>query len=110
MTDRTADRERLGRRRSELHASLTNYQRNLRTAHSADSEDRAVEAEGDEVLVGLEGSALKEIEQIDAAIERIALGTYGECRVCGEPISRQRLDALPYAVTCIQCAVSPDNG
>ena len=81
MTDWTAARGRLERRRSELRESLAHYQRDLRTAHSADWEERAVETEGDEVLEGLETSALHEIEQIDAAIKRIELGTYGECRV-----------------------------
>lgn len=36
MTDWTAARERLERRRSELRESLAHYQRDLRTAHSAD--------------------------------------------------------------------------
>ena len=107
MTDWTAARERLERRRSELRESLTHYQRDLRTAHSDDWE---VEAEGDEVLEGLETSALREIEQIDAAIKRIELGTYGECRICGKPIGRRRLDALPYAVGCVRCAGSPAGG
>ena len=110
MTDWTAARERLERQRSEPRESLAHYQRDLRTTHNADWEERAVEAQGDEVLEGLETSALHEIEQIDAAIKRIELVTCGERRVYGEPIGRRRLDALPYAVSCVRCAGSATGG
>jgi RNA polymerase-binding transcription factor DksA len=40
---------------------------------------------------------------IDDAIARWHAGTYGRCTRCGEPISSQRLDALPAARTCMAC-------
>jgi RNA polymerase-binding protein DksA len=40
---------------------------------------------------------------IDAALELIANGTFGTCRSCGEPIARERLEAMPYATECIGC-------
>ena len=67
----TTDREQ---RRASLRSSLAGYQRELRTAHSLDAEESAVEAEGDEVLEALEDLALKEIGQIEAALRRIDLG------------------------------------
>ncbi len=70
----TTDRERLEQRRASLRSSLAGYQRELRTAHSLDAEESAVEAEGDEVLEALEDLALKEIGQIEAALRRIDLG------------------------------------
>ena len=45
-----------------------------------------------------------EAQQIHAALQRIDAGTYGECATCGEPISEPRLEALPYAMQCINCA------
>ena len=30
-------------------------------------------------------------------------GTYGECEGCGERIPLARLNALPYATSCIEC-------
>lgn len=43
------------------------------------------------------------IEQITAALNRITRGTYGRCTRCGEQIAPGRLEALPYAATCIDC-------
>lgn len=33
-------------------------------------------------------------------------GTYGTCDVCGRPIPPERLDALPWAVLCVQDAAA----
>lgn len=41
--------------------------------------------------------------KIDKALEKIAEGTYGLCENCGEPISADRLKALPYVLLCIKC-------
>jgi RNA polymerase-binding protein DksA len=41
---------------------------------------------------------------IDAALKRIEDGTYGICVNCGRPISEERLEALPWAEFCIDCA------
>jgi DnaK suppressor protein len=46
----------------------------------------------------------REIAQIDAALARIDAGTYGVCRECGEEIEPKRLEAVPYAATCADCA------
>ncbi|MEJ2118848.1 MAG: RNA polymerase-binding protein DksA [Alphaproteobacteria bacterium] len=44
----------------------------------------------------------KLIAKIDAALERIELGTYGYCEETGEPISLKRLDARPIATLSIE--------
>ena len=62
------------------------------------------EAEGDEVLEGLEESVLTEITQIRTALKRMQEGTYGDCVQCGEPIAEKRLEAIPHATLCITCA------
>ena len=41
---------------------------------------------------------------IDAALARLAAGTYGTCVVCGRPIPAGRLEALPATTTCVSCA------
>lgn len=46
---------------------------------------------------------LGEIHAIDAALERIASGTYGTCIDCTEPIARERLVAFPAAARCLPC-------
>ena len=42
--------------------------------------------------------------RIEIALERIEEGTYGQCEVCGVRIPKARLNALPYATTCVKCA------
>lgn len=42
--------------------------------------------------------------EIDAALERIGTGDFGECFECGEYIHPGRLEANPVATLCIQCA------
>ena len=41
---------------------------------------------------------------IEAAIARIAEGTYGICEECGINIPRTRLNAVPFAHLCVKCA------
>jgi len=42
--------------------------------------------------------------RIDAALARVADGTYGECLDCGEDIPEKRLELDPTAPLCISCA------
>ena len=46
------------------------------------------------------------IVEIDAAIERVKTGDYGDCFECGEVINPKRLEADPSASCCISCAES----
>lgn len=48
--------------------------------------------------------AQEEIEDLGAALQRVAGQTYGRCDLCGAPIGRERLAALPTATTCVACA------
>ena len=42
-------------------------------------------------------------EQASIAREKVSIGTYGKCEYCGDPISEERLEALPSATLCIGC-------
>jgi DnaK suppressor protein len=42
--------------------------------------------------------------EINAALERIRAGDYGDCFECGEIINPRRLEADPTATLCISCA------
>jgi RNA polymerase-binding protein DksA len=44
------------------------------------------------------------LEQIYEALSRIEKGTFGACEACGGPIAKPRLQAIPYAKFCIECA------
>ncbi len=53
--------------------------------------------------LALSAQALAAVEEIDAALARIADRTYGECERCEQPIPKPRLKALPYARLCVAC-------
>ena len=44
------------------------------------------------------------LAKVDEAIGRIEEGSYGNCVECGKAIPVARLDALPYATLCVECA------
>jgi DnaK suppressor protein len=55
-------------------------------------------------LAALLGQARDQLAQVDAALARLADGSYGRCTGCGEPIGADRLAARPTAARCIRCA------
>jgi RNA polymerase-binding transcription factor DksA len=106
MRDLSTIRDQLKSRLETLNQRIGEIEGDLRTAPSANWEEQATETEGDQVLEGVEGSALIEAQQIHAAIARIDAGTYGECSTCGKAIGEKRLQALPYATQCMDCVTS----
>lgn len=67
----------------------------------ADSAQVAAEQGESRVLA----SQLREqLDDVEAAIARLAEGTYGSCAVCGKPIAVDRLEAMPATRWCIQHA------
>ena len=42
------------------------------------------------------------------ALDRIDKGTYGICESCGKRIAKLRLDAIPFARFCVECAARND--
>jgi RNA polymerase-binding transcription factor DksA len=55
-------------------------------------------------LAAVTRQAQEHLAEVDAAIERVAAGTYGVCEVGGEPIPESRLEARPTARTCVHHA------
>jgi RNA polymerase-binding protein DksA len=56
-----------------------------------------------EIDYSLEENSEQVLRAIDGALRRIAEGTFGICETCGQPISEERLEAIPYATQCIDC-------
>jgi RNA polymerase-binding transcription factor DksA len=42
-----------------------------------------------------------EMDEVQAALDRLEEGTYGRCEICGRPIGDERLQALPATRYCI---------
>jgi DnaK suppressor protein len=57
-----------------------------------------------EFTLGLIENEQGTLEQVNEALDRLSQGTFGRCVECNEPISKPRLQALPYTRHCIQCA------
>lgn len=104
MLDTAKYHGRLMHRLAALDARQHAIEAELDTPRASDSEDRAVEREGEEVLETLGQTAGLEIARIRAALDRLRKGAYGICTVCDEAISRERLDILPETPMCRTCA------
>ncbi len=91
-------------RRHQLAGHLIEVEHSLDETPPKDWEDRSSERQGDEVLESLGQVELNELRRIDAALKRIAEGSYGACTQCGNPISEARLDLLPDTPFCKECA------
>lgn len=102
--DLTVQKNLLLKRRAELAEDLIGIEDKLDDPMPKDWEDRASERQGDEVLEALGNVELDELRRIDAALERIEDGSYGTCAKCGDPISDERLSAVPTAALCRNCA------
>jgi len=100
MTDMTHYKKVLTDRRAYL------------TGKSEDIEDR-FEQSGDEpfdgdsgevrnlaVMDDLDDMAQSEIRAIDAALDRIKDGSFGNCVTCGDPVDPARLETLPHTPFC----------
>lgn len=100
-------RSRLTTMLEELNFRLDRIKNNVRHSEQPlekDFAEQAIQNQNDEVMDYLGNSARTEIALIKQAISRIDGGKYGVCQVCGEPISKERLQALPYSSMCIKCA------
>lgn len=56
-----------------------------------------------ELEFALDDHESKELAAVDAALQRIENGSYGQCTTCGSTIPPARLQAAPQAERCIAC-------
>jgi len=54
--------------------------------------------------VAIHDQIVQQLAEVEAALVRVAEGTYGVCQVCNRPIAAERLEAIPWAATCVSCA------
>ena len=68
--------------------------------HQADAGSDAYDRDFALSLLSQEQDALYEI---DEALKRVEVGTYGKCEMSGKPIPRARLEAIPFARFTVEC-------
>lgn len=98
-------KQRLLKMKKDVAQRIESIDRNIRhEGMSADWSEQASERENDEVLESLGISSEQELELIKFALHRIEEGTYFYCDECGEEIPAARLELLPFAMHCVNCA------
>lgn len=75
----------------------------LETDVEPEAEERGQNENLLRLLSRLDDRQKAEIEEIDRALTKITMGTYGRCEACGRAIPWARLEALPTAATCLPC-------
>ena len=50
------------------------------------------------------------LREVEEALHRFGEGSYGTCGDCGMPISRKRLEAVPWARYCVSCQERHQSG
>jgi RNA polymerase-binding protein DksA len=104
---------------AELRAELGQQRENLRKeivdqGGDPDSDDASIDVErgfADSAhstaerarLLSVMKALRSNLRWVDRALTKIDLGTYGTCERCGNPIGIERLEALPWAILCIDC-------
>ncbi len=92
-------------KRGELSSALGEAQSRVPAAGSWESDlidqlNADAEAELQIRLHQTDGRLLRAIEE---ALDRMRQGTYGVCVVCKQPISKARLEAVPWTHVCREC-------
>jgi DnaK suppressor protein len=76
---------------------------------AADSVDESVLANERDLTVERLHRETVLFRQVADALDRIAIGEYGICLECEEPIAARRLAALPWAALCLSCQEAADR-
>ncbi len=99
-------RQVLLKRRDALRQALAgdlSLLKELRDQQGGDVVDFALDSAQDEISSQLAEVESRELAQIEGALQRMRESRYGVCDGCDKPIPLARLQALPYAVSCIEC-------
>ena len=56
-----------------------------------------------DLKIGILQDSDSELCDVNMALEKIELGTFGQCEHCSDEVGRKRLRALPFARLCIEC-------
>jgi DnaK suppressor protein len=106
-------REVLIKRRDALRKALAgdlSLLKELREQSVGDVIDAALDSAQDEISSQLAEVESRELANIEKALELMREGSYGLCEHCNNKIPLARLNALPYATSCIDCQREAERG
>jgi DnaK suppressor protein len=100
-------KKKLLERKEEIVDVLCEVYNETKEAESAgiamDMADKAESSYTKEFLLSLSDAERKQLNLIDMALSRIEKCDYGICQTCQVKIGKKRLDAVPWALNCIDC-------
>jgi len=109
-----AVREDLQKRRRTLLETARRSQEELEALRGAERDpefEEGAQREHEQYTLSLLGeNQRRQVSMIDAAIARVEMGAYGVCGDCGTEIDRKRLQVLPFALLCADCASRRERG
>jgi DnaK suppressor protein len=88
---------------SESVRAIMARRRTAETERTAEPGAFATQTLEDEIQVALADRQSRQVAQIEAALDRLARGEYGQCHDCDGFIGVPRLRALPFAQRCNSC-------
>lgn len=109
-------RKRLEKRRDELRQTLAqemgdseskNFSSMTGTVRDPGDESLAVQMS--DFTITQSEKHMAELREVEAALQRIDDGVYGECMDCGGDIPLERLQAWPTATRCTDCQQRHEN-
>jgi len=99
--------------KKEILRNLASESEDFRTIiEDMDPKDLADVAADDidrKTLEALGSVELRRLQLIESALSRVENRKYGLCAKCGKKIPRERLEAIPYALMCINCKSSEER-
>ena len=88
--------------RDRLRLELSEEVEHPRVSHGAQTA-AATEVSESQRGQQLRGCEEQHLVQIEAALTRLEAGAFGRCQTCGKAIAPERLEALPWALDCVDC-------
>jgi len=100
--------EELSQQRTTLRREIEGYGADPdsdEVAFDADAgfSDRSHSTEERARVIAVVRALRSNLHDVELALAKIDSGTYGTCERCGRPIADERLEAIPWAMLCIDC-------
>jgi RNA polymerase-binding protein DksA len=94
---------------SNLMAGSEDFKRIMEGMDPKDLADTASDDIDRKMIEAIGSQELKRLKLIDSALTRIQQGKYGLCLKCGKRIPQARLEAIPYALMCVECKTAEER-
>ena len=103
--------KRLSVERENLGEGLKRVRTGIRcNEEKGNTEDGAIEGYESEKQLILEKQIVDSLGEVERALRKFELGTYGLCDKCGKRIDPARLKAIPQARLCLSCKIAQEKG